>query len=584
MRHNVAVKGLADATAWIVGFVFALSFHHDLTHGHGGYSLGRVELAVALAVGIHLTLGWSSGLYRNHWRFGSFEETFVLAAVTFGTAVVLFALDAVAGTGLIPPILPFGAAMAALLVMMTTRYWWRMGESRRRRPTTQGRRQVLVFGAGEGGSQLLASVLRNRSSSFVPVALLDDDPARRHLRIMGVRVAGTRRDISVVAKRYGADTVIMAIPSAGSELVREITDLAREAGLEVRVVPPTNELLDRQVTAGDVRPPTIVDLLGRRQVSTDLVSISSYLAGRRVLVTGAGGSIGSELCRQLHQLGPTELIMLDRDESALHDVQLSLDGRGLLNSPDLVLVDIRDAARLTEVFAERRPDVVFHAAALKHLPLLESYPGEAVKSNVWGTLNVLQAAMAAGVDRFVNISTDKAADPCSVLGFSKRIAERLTSHMAEEAQCGTYLSVRFGNVLGSRGSMLGAFRSMIEGGGPVSVTNPDATRYFMTIEEAAQLVVQAGALGGPGEALVLDMGEPVRIADVAQRLIDDSGQDIDIVFTGRRPGEKLHEDLFGSREQGSRPGHPLISHVQVPPLVPKRVLDLPCRGGRDDMT
>ncbi len=307
------------------------------------------------------------------------------------------------------------------------------------------------------------------------------------------------------------------------------------------------------------------------------------MAGRRVLVTGAGGSIGSELCRQLYRLEPAELMMLDRDESALHDVQLSLDGRGLLDSPDLILVDIRDGARVEEIFLDRRPEVVFHAAALKHLPLLEAHPAEAVKTNVWGTYNLLRAATRAGVERFVNISTDKAANPCSVLGYSKRIAERLTAMVAEEADTGRYLSVRFGNVLGSRGSMLGAFTAQIEAGGPVSVTHREVTRYFMTIEEAVQLVIQAGALGDAGEALVLDMGEPVRIVDVARRMIEESGRDVDIVFTGLRPGEKLHEVLFGDGEIGTSPSHPLISHVGVPALTETALAALSATGRRQDI-
>jgi FlaA1/EpsC-like NDP-sugar epimerase len=321
----------------------------------------------------------------------------------------------------------------------------------------------------------------------------------------------------------------------------------------------------------------VTDLLGRHQVETDIASIAGYITGRRVLVTGAGGSIGSELCRQLHRLSPGELIMLDRDESALHAVQLSIHGRALLDGSDLVLADIRDGEHLRQIFTDRRPEVVFHAAALKHLSLLEQFPGEAVKSNVWGTQTVLEAAAAAGVAKFVNISTDKAADPTSVLGYSKRIAERLTAHVAQRAP-GAFVSVRFGNVLGSRGSVLTAFAAQIEAGGPLTVTHPDVTRYFMTVPEAVQLVIQAAAIGGPGEALVLEMGEPVRISDVAKQMAAGSGRDVQIVYTGLRPGEKLHEDLFGTGEDGKRSLHPLISHVTVPPLDPDEALALDPTG------
>jgi FlaA1/EpsC-like NDP-sugar epimerase len=284
-----------------------------------------------------------------------------------------------------------------------------------------------------------------------------------------------------------------------------------------------------------------------------------------VLVTGAGGSIGSELCNQLVRFAPAALVMLDRDESALHGLQLRLEGRAMLDDRNLVVADVRDAERMEQVFAEHRPEVVFHAAALKHLPLLEMHPGEAVKTNIWGTQHVLQAASQAGVDRFVNISTDKAADPISVLGYSKRIAEKLTAGTASSTS-GTYLSVRFGNVLGSRGSVLTAFHAQIEAGGPITVTDADVTRYFMTVQEAVQLVIQAGAVGRDGEALVLDMGEPVRIADVARRLAAEAPRPVEIVYTGLRPGEKLHEVLLGADEADDRPAHPLISHVGVPPL------------------
>jgi dTDP-glucose 4,6-dehydratase len=292
-----------------------------------------------------------------------------------------------------------------------------------------------------------------------------------------------------------------------------------------------------------------------------------------VLITGAGGSIGSELARQVHRFGPRELILLDRDESALHGVQLSIYGRGLLDTPDMVLADIRDEETVARVFARHRPEVVFHAAALKHLPMLEQYPDEGWKTNVLGTRNVLRSARANGCQRFVNVSTDKAADPTSVLGRTKRTAEQLTAWYAQGTP-GTYLSVRFGNVLGSRGSMLHTFTSQIRSGGPVTVTHPEVTRYFMTIPEACALVIQAGAVGAPGEVLVLDMGEPVSILGVAQRLIAQSGQHIDIVFTGLRPGEKMHEVLLSDAERGQRRSHPMITHVTVPPLSPADLQDL----------
>ena len=307
---------------------------------------------------------------------------------------------------------------------------------------------------------------------------------------------------------------------------------------------------------GDSRAPST----SSATATIDADAVASYITGRRVLVTGAGGSIGSELCRQLARFEPAQLLKLDRDESGLHAVQLSIHGRALLDGDDLLLGDIRDRERVRELFEHHRPEVVFHAAALKHLPLLESNPVEGWKTNVEGTQNVLDAAEAVGVTHFVNVSTDKAANPTSVLGYTKRLTERLTADKGATAS-GTYVSVRFGNVLGSRGSVLPAFREQAAQGGPITVTHPDITRYFMLVDEAALLVVNAGAIGRDGEVLILDMGEPVRIADVAQRFASQHVPPLEIVFTGLRPGEKLHEDLVADDEDGERPFHPMITHA-----------------------
>jgi FlaA1/EpsC-like NDP-sugar epimerase len=360
--------------------------------------------------------------------------------------------------------------------------------------------------------------------------------------------------------------LLIAIPSADSALIGDISARARELSMDVKVLPAVQNLNARPLDTSDIRDLTDEDLLGRRKVVIDLQQISDYLVNRRVLVTGAGGSIGSELCRQLARFNPAELIMLDRDESALHEVQLSIHGRALLDTPQTVLADLRDEATINHIFDTRKPEVVFHAAALKHLPLLERYPLEAYQTNVLGTLTLLNAAQRTGVGVFVNISTDKAANPISVLGYSKRIAERVTAAIGQSAKSGKYMSVRFGNVLGSRGSVLMSFRDQIAKGGPLTVTHRGVTRYFMTISEAVQLVIQAGAIGSSGEALVLDMGTPVSIYDVAKQLVANSGKPVEIEIVGLRAGEKVHEELFGDGEVDTRPRHPLISHVPVLPV------------------
>jgi FlaA1/EpsC-like NDP-sugar epimerase len=567
VRYRRLVQAGMDALAWAFALLFASVVRYD-------FDLDEVELrgwltlAVAAAV-VQFAVGLSCGLYTGRFRFGSFDEVAGLVVATAGVTVVLFAVNlwAPGADVLVPRSAVVAGGITAGLLMGGVRYLWRLTWERGRRPSGDGCERILVFGAGDGGVQVISAMLADPESPYLPVALLDDDPATRNLRIKGVRVVGTRAGLAAAAAEHRAQSLLIAIPTASAELVSELTDQALAVDLTVKVLPPVKELFGGDVGVADIRAVTVADLLGRHEIAIDLPSIAGYLTGRRVLVTGAGGSIGSELCRQVHRLGPAELIMVDRDESALHGVQLSITGRALLDTPDLVLLDIRDQPRLSRLFAERRPEVVFHAAALKHQPLLENHPGEAVKTNVWGTLAVLEAAAEAGVSRFVNVSTDKAADPCSVLGYSKRLAERLTAHVATQAE-GVFLSVRFGNVLGSRGSMLGTFRSQIDAGGPITVTHPEVTRFFMTVEEAVQLVIQAGAIGRDGEALVLDMGQPVAIADVARRLAELAESPVEIIYTGLRPGEKLHEVLLGRDETDVRPVHPLVSHVDVPPLLP----------------
>ncbi|BFU42451.1 nucleoside-diphosphate sugar epimerase/dehydratase [Krasilnikovia sp. MM14-A1004] len=492
-------------------------------------------------------------------------STTVLAVV-----VVLSVVDLLVPGRPMPLSAPLLGGPVALVVMLGVRYLRRLQTERKLRPDAAQAAPVLLFGAGVAGQRLIRALTQDPGSQYVPVGLLDDDPAKRHLHVRGVPVLGARENIPDALTSTGARTLIFAVANAESSLIQHIRGLTLGAGATFKVVPSVSEVLDGRVRASDVRDVKVSDLLGRHQIDTDLEAIAGYLKGKRVLVTGAGGSIGSELCRQLDRFEPAQLMMLDRDESALHAVQLSLRGRALLDDPDLILADLRDTEGIKTLFAERRPEVVFHAAALKHLPLLETHPGEAVKSNVWGTQTVLEAAAEAGVERFVNISTDKAANPSSVLGYSKRITERLTAH-ASTTSDGTFLSVRFGNVLGSRGSVLTAFAAQIAAGGPITVTDPDVTRYFMTVQEAVQLVIQAAAIGRDGEALVLEMGQPVRIAQVAKQMAEQADSPVEIVFTGLRPGEKLHEELFGDGEEDARPLHPLISHVAVPPLDPADV-------------
>ena len=461
-----------------------------------------------------------------------------------------------------------------LLYTLAVRYErWRREHSR---GGDQDRRRTkaLVFGAGEAGGTLLHGMVFDPDSPFEPVGVLDDDPAKRRGRVAGIRVVGTRHDLAEAVRDTGAEALIFAVANAEAGLVRELRERAVAAGVELLVVPEASEVLDHELGARDIRDVQVTDLLGRHRIEVDEHAIAGLVGGKRVLVTGAGGAIGSELCRQITRFAPAELMMFDHDEAALQAVQLSVDPRAELHDPSVLLGDVRDTARVRDVFRTRSPEVVFHAAALKHQPLLERYPSEAVKTNVLGTLALLEAA--GEVERFVTVSADKAADPVSVLGFTQRITERLTAQ-ANRDQPGVFLSVRFGNVLGSR-SVLTKFRAQIADGGPITVTHPEVRRFLMTTQEAVTLLLQAAAIGGGGEALVLHLGEPVKIDELARELVRLSGAPIDIVYTGLRPGEKLGEVLFGAGELDERPYHRLISHVAVPALNPSAVRDLAAAG------
>jgi FlaA1/EpsC-like NDP-sugar epimerase len=564
-----AVLPMVDIASWGIGFIAAAWTRYEFN-----LAADRIIeiLAAALIAGaLHIGL---DRMRRRRWGrllVGSLPEARALAATVACTAAVMLLGALALSDRPVPASTPPMGAAVALVLMLSARWTYRHREDLSRRPCTNSSTPVLLFGIGSAGQGLLRAMLSDPDGKYMPVGLLDDDPEKNRMRIEGVPVLGGRPDIATAVARTGASTLILSVANADAELIREIQNQATAAGVDFKVVPPFRELVDQRIRVTDVRSPDLCDLLGRRHVAADLVSNDTGLRGRRILVTGAGGSIGSELCRQIMPADPAEVMMLDRDESALHSLQLSLSGRAMLDGPELILADIRDAETMARVFANRRPEIVFHAAALKHLTLLERYPGEAIKTNIWGTLAVLDACR--DVAKFVNISTDKAADPISVLGYSKRITERLTAHAADKHQR-TFLSVRFGNVLNSRGSVVTTFRRQIEAGLPLTVTHPDVTRYLMTVQEAVHLVLQAAAIGEGGEALVLDMGQPVRIEDIARQLAAHAAGPTQIVYTGLRPGEKLQENLLGQGEIDVRPLHPLISHVTVPALEPGEVIAL----------
>jgi len=566
---------MIDLALWVVGLSLGATLEIVLFDGRLGWGL---VVAVLVALFLQTILGYATGVYRHRWRVSSFDEVVALGAVWATTSTVLVIGSFVArknGSELTTSMVSVGA-LITLCFYGALRAIWRRWWEQISRPDADGCRRTIVFGAGEGGAQIIHAMLLDNEGTYFPVALLDDDPFKRNREIDKVRVQGTRDDIATVAARTNADVLLIAVPSAPAALIHELSDLAIAAGLDALVLPSTSELVG-QVNLADMRPPTVEDLLGRDPVEIDLEAVAGYIRGKRVLVTGAGGSIGSELSRQLLGFDPAELFLLDRDESALHGVQLSIEGRALLDSDMLIVADIRDRERVFEIFDRFRPDVVFHTAALKHLTLLENNPEEGMKTNTLGTKNLLDAALTFDVERFVNISTDKAADPTSVLGATKLAAERLTALAAEDSGL-PFVSVRFGNVLGSRGSVVPTFLGQIEQGEPLTVTHPEVTRYFMTIPEAVRLVVQAGAIGDPGEVMILDMGEPVKIIDIANQLIASLSPGTKIEFTGLRPGEKMHEVLMSEAENGRTRQHPRIIHTPGRPLVPSEVMAISAGG------
>ncbi len=568
-RWRFPLSAILDGLLWYGAFFIAVLAR--LNFELESVAIPELLQVATIAAAVQFVTGLITGLYRGRRALASFWEVRLVVFSTLVATLTAFAVVVLAGTpNLVPLSTVFAAGAYQLLGALGVRYFARLIVEVQSRSTHLREHRMLIFGAGEAGTQISGALLKDPDTTFDPVAFLDDDPTKRRLIVNGIGVAGTRSDVESAALRYNADTLLLAMPGALQEDIATIADLGHQANLKVKVLPSAHTLTGTGVSVTDIRDIELSDFLDRDEVSIDDAEVERLLSGKRVLVTGAGGSIGSVLCRTILGYDPARLIMLDHDENALHRLQLSIDGRALLESPDLVLCDIRDREAIRTIFEATRPDIVFHAAAHKHVTFLERFPAEGVKTNVGGTTNVLTASAESGVERFINISTDKAADPINVLGTTKRTAERITAHFDATAS-GPYLSVRFGNVLGSNGSVIPTFMEQIRNGHPITVTDPEVTRYFMTTEEAVLLVLQAATLGEGGDVLVLDMGEPVSIETLARRLSQQvaPGQAPEIVYTGLRPGEKLHEVLVTERDDPLEQPHPRLTRYRVPPLNPE---------------
>ncbi|MDR3587442.1 MAG: nucleoside-diphosphate sugar epimerase/dehydratase [Desulfosporosinus sp.] len=532
---------------------------------------------------LYIAVFYVFGLYNRLWQYASTGELLsIVYAVTVGTggtaAVVYFYGLAQAST--LPFRMPHSAAVLLWLAMVFliggSRFIWRiLQENAFDRHVPGSQKQVLIVGAGDAGV-LAARELKNRNyRDGRPIGFIDDNRAKQKLKLFGIPVLGTRKDIDRVVKGHNIDEVIIAMPSASGESVREIVQICEKSGVDLKIMPGVYDIISGDINVNPIRQVQVEDLLGRDPVSLDLEEVAGYVTGETVFITGAGGSIGSEICRQIAKFNPRRLVLIGHGENSIFDIEQEL--RGERPGIDYIteILDIKDREKVFLVFERYRPGVVFHAAAHKHVPLMEKNPEEALKNNILGTQNLAEAADQVKVKTFVSISTDKAVNPTSVMGATKRTVEMLIQSLDLRSQT-KFVAVRFGNVLGSRGSVIPTFKRQIACGGPVTVTHPDMVRFFMTIPEATQLVIQAGAMAKGGEIFILDMGKPVKIVDLAKDLIRLSGfepeVDIKIQFTGIRPGEKLFEELLTSEEGTTSTKHSRI-FVAKPNAINTKLLE-----------
>jgi FlaA1/EpsC-like NDP-sugar epimerase len=573
-RHRVwqlAADGGLVALAWF------LAFQLRFDRGVPPYYETLLERTILIAVGIKLLVFVLFGFYNRWWRYVSTRDMWSAAR---GVAVACLVTDVT--VYFVSPVndvrLPRSIAVMDFLLTLAfvagVRLLARTLIERPAGGLVARGKEVLIVGAGDAGQLVIREMQRTRQLGYTPIGLIDDDRRKKNLRVHGVRVLGTTDELRHILRDNKPDEVLIAMPAASGEVRQRIVTTTREEGVPVKTLPGLYELIagDRNLTA-QIRPVQVEDVLGREVIEVDLEQEASYLAGQTVLVTGAGGSIGSELCRQIARVGPQRLILVDHAETALFEIERELVGERNFAAAVPVLGDVKNRTKMRQVFERYRPGVVFHAAAYKHVPLMEANPLESVRNNVLATRTVAEVAVEFSAARFVLVSTDKALNPAAVYGQSKAICEWIVEGFGAREQVPTrFVAVRFGNVLGSSGSVISIFRRQIALGGPVTVTHPEMTRFFMTTQEAVSLVVQAGGIGGRGEIFVLDMGEPVPIVELARNMIRLSGKEpereIPIEFVGARAGEKLHEDLWGEGELVEETPHPKIKRARRPAVDP----------------
>ncbi|MDF2592201.1 MAG: putative nucleoside-diphosphate sugar epimerase [Clostridia bacterium] len=556
IQKNVFALTFVDAVLVNISMVLACFLKYDGLHRNIPQGiLVNAVLIVIISTLVKVTLFYCFKLYSSIWAFASIHEMIsIIGAAFVGNAIVMvfFKLysirvqDSIFIVFFLTDIFLIGGIRFAYrsLKRIINRYIFSTMDSKR----------ILIIGDGEPGAIVVKELKEHPELRSIPVAILDDDKGKLGKKINGVPIVGQLRDILSVVQKKGIDEIIIALPIYSNKIIDEIYHTCLRTNCKVKILPSFTQLIDGFYVISKIRNVNIEDLLGREPVNLNINEISAYLEDKVVLVTGGGGSIGSELCRQIILFKPKQLIILDNYENNIYEIENEL--RFICNKLSIisVIANIREKDRIEEIIEQYRPDVVFHAAAHKHVPLMEGNPGEAIKNNLFGTLNLAESSDKFGVKRFVLISTDKAVNPTSIMGATKRVAEMIIQTLNECSKT-EFVAVRFGNVLGSNGSVIPLFKKQIERGGPVTITHPDVTRFFMTIPEAAQLVIQAGAMAKGGEIFVLDMGKPVKIYDLAKKLIELSGfepnVDIKIQFTGLRAGEKMYEELL-LQEEGLR--------------------------------
>lgn len=560
-------KVLIDLFLWSAATPIAYILRLDTPFSH--YFIDSFWI-LAILLPVKFGLIYSLGFYRQSWhKIGVLDLYTLSKGILTGTGIFLCIALILRESLFIPLSVPIIEGMLAFLSLSFIRLAVRLYDEHRR--GTNARKQhpdkILIAGAGEAGTMIAREMLRHPESCMQPIGFLDDNPQKRSLKFLGLPVFGPLNDLPLIAKREKIDEILIAMPSASGEVTRKVVSLARESGIDNKIIPAIHKLLNGEIKISQIRDVDVEDLLRREPVVLENQEISRYVKDRTILITGAGGSIGSELVRQVLKFNPHRLVLLDHSEYNLYQIDQELIREGAAASYHTVINDIRDYDALEHTMMIYKPDVIFHAAAHKHVPLMELNPEQALLNNVGGTKNLVELALEYNVQRFVNISTDKAVNPTSVMGTSKRIAEYVVEWGAEQTRENqVFVSVRFGNVLGSRGSVIPKFKEQIQRGGPVTVTHPEMTRYFMTIPEASQLVLQAAGQAENGCIYVLDMGEPVKILDMARDLIKLSGlepdHDIKIVFSGIRPGEKLYEELLTAEEGTTATHHDKIFVAQ----------------------